>query len=90
MCDAVGAKSVCTAVQVSQRFFNSHAIANMALSYRVASDGQLSDVRFAVGTFDKPALGAFVLPAEATLHEPRFRRFTQQWKCMEMKRNSSF
>lgn len=44
--------------QVAQRFYNSHAVANAALSFRrSAPDGALSDVRVALGRFDTPDTG---------------------------------
>ncbi len=47
--------------QVAQRFFNSHAIANGAVSFRRAGDGKLADVRVVIGHFDTPEVGAETL-----------------------------
>lgn len=43
--------------QVASRFYNAHAIFNAALSFRKSSNGKLSKVRVAVGSFDSTITG---------------------------------
>ena len=54
---------MCGGLQVAHRFYNSHALANLAVSFRrEAAGGDLSNIRVALGRYDTLDKGDALAP----------------------------